>query len=147
MASTTFTVDWKNPVVRSPMPLVRISVPANREAGYRRNVSDAVHQALVDVIGIPPADRFHIITAHDPDDLIFDPAYLGVTRTAGFLAVEITLRRGRAPEKKRALYRAIADNVRAATGTRLEDVMVVLSENEPIDWSFGGGIAQYAPAD
>jgi hypothetical protein len=37
--------------------------------------------------------------------------------------------------------------VNAATGTRREDVMVVLSENDAIDWSFGGGIAQYAPAD
>ena len=129
------------------MPLVRIAVPANRDASYRRNVSDAVHQALVDVIGIPPADRFHIITAHDREELIFDPGYLDVTRTAGFLAVHITLRRGRAPEKKRALYREIADNVSAATGTRVEDVMVVLSENDAIDWSFGGGIAQYAPAD
>ena len=129
------------------MPLVRIDVPANRDASYRRNVSDAVHQALVDVIGIPLADRFHIITAHDPEDLIFDPGYLDVTRTPGFLAVHITLRRGRAPEKKRALYRAIAENVSAATGTRAEDVMVVLSENDAVDWSFGGGIAQYAPAD
>jgi len=102
---------------------------------------------LLFFIGIPPADRFHIVTAHAPEDLIFDPSYLDVTRTPAFLAVHITLRRGRAPEKKRALYRAIADNVNTATGTRAEDVMVVLSENEPIDWSFGGGIAQYAPAD
>jgi phenylpyruvate tautomerase PptA (4-oxalocrotonate tautomerase family) len=129
------------------MPLVRIAVPANRDARYRRGVSDAVHQALVDVIGIPPADRFHIITAHGPEDLIFDPGYLDVARTPGFLAVHITLRRGRTAEKKRALYRAIADNVNAATGTRGEDVMVVLSENDPIDWCFGGGIAQYAPRD
>jgi phenylpyruvate tautomerase PptA (4-oxalocrotonate tautomerase family) len=129
------------------MPLVRIDVPAQTDATYRRKVSDAVHQALVDVIGIPPADRFQIITAHDPEDLIFDPAYLNVTRTASFIAVHITLRRGRPPEKKRALYRAIADNVNAATGTRVEDVMVVLTENDAVDWSFGGGIAQYAPAD
>jgi phenylpyruvate tautomerase PptA (4-oxalocrotonate tautomerase family) len=98
-------------------------------------------------IGIPPADRFHIVTAHTPEDLIFDPGYLDVARTPAFIAVHITLRRGRAPEKKRALYRAIADNVNAATGTRVEDVMVVLSENDAIDWSFGGGVAQYAPAD
>jgi phenylpyruvate tautomerase PptA (4-oxalocrotonate tautomerase family) len=129
------------------MPLVQIAVPANRDASYRRNISDAVHKALVDVIGVPPADRFQIITAHDAEGLIFDASYLDVTRTPGFLAVHITLRRGRAPEKKRALYRAIADNVNAATGTRREDVMVVLSENDAIDWSFGGGIAQYAPAD
>ena len=129
------------------MPLVRIAVPANRDASYRRNVSDAVHKALVDVIAIPPADRFQIITAHNAEDLIFDPGFLDVTRTADFIAVHITLRRGRPPEKKRALYRAIANNVNAATGTRAEDVMVVLSENDAIDWSFGGGIAQYAPAE
>ena len=43
--------------------------------------------------------------------------------------------------------RTCAENVSAATGTRVEDVMVVLSENDAVDWSFGGGIAQYAPAD
>ena len=127
------------------MPLVRIEVAAGHDASYRRNVSDAVHRALVDAIGIPPADRFHVVTAHAPEDLIYDPGYLGVTRSAGFIAVHITLRRGRPPEKKRALYRAIADNVNAATATRIEDVMVVLSENDAIDWSFGGGVAQYAP--
>ena len=129
------------------MPLVRIDVPAHRDNSYRRNVSDAVHRALVDVIGVPPADRFQVIAAHAAEHLIFDPSYLEVARTTDFLAVHITLRRGRAPEKKRALYRAIADNVSAATGTRVEDVMVVLSENDAIDWSFGGGVAQYAPAD
>ena len=128
------------------MPLVRIEVPAGRDASYRRAVSDAVHRALVDAIGIPPTDRFHVITAHTPEDLIFDPGYLDVARSAEFIAVHITLRRGRPPEKKRALYRAIADNVNAATGTRIEDVMVVLSENDAIDWSFGAGVAQYAPA-
>jgi len=129
------------------MPLVRIAVPANGDATYRRQISEAVHRALVDTIEIAPADRFHVITSHAADDLVFDPSYLDVPRSAGFLAVHITLRRGRAPAKKRALYRAIADNIRAATGTRVEDVMIVLSENDSIDWSFGGGVAQYSPGD
>jgi 4-oxalocrotonate tautomerase len=127
------------------MPLVRISVSETRDAAYRARISEAVHRALVETIGIPPDDLFHVIAAHAPEGLIFDRSYLGVSRSSGFLVVEITLRRGRALEKKRALYRAIADNVHAATGTRIEDVMIVLSENEPSDWSFGAGIAQYAP--
>jgi hypothetical protein len=28
---------------------------------------------------------------------------------------------------------------------RAEDVLIVLTENDPVDWSFGNGIAQYAP--
>jgi phenylpyruvate tautomerase PptA (4-oxalocrotonate tautomerase family) len=129
------------------MPLVRISVPERGDSAYRRAISDAVHRALVDAIGIPPADRFHVITAHAPQDLIFDPSYLEVARSPGFVVVDITFRRGRPPEKKRALYRAVAANVHAATGTRVEDVMIVLHENDPVDWSFGAGIAQYAPTD
>ena len=129
------------------MPLVRISVPEKGDATYRRAISDAVHRALIDTIGIPPADRFHVITAHAPAELVFDPSYLDVSRSPGFVLVEIIFRRGRPAEKKRALYRAVADNVHAATGTRIEDVMIVLHENDPVDWSFGAGVAQYAPAD
>jgi 4-oxalocrotonate tautomerase len=127
------------------MPLVRISVSEKRDAAERAKISGAVHRALVETIGIPPDDLFHVITAHAPGDLIFDRSYLGVSRSSGFIVVEITLRRGRSPELKRALYRAIAHDVQAATGTRVEDVMIVLSENDPADWSFGAGIAQYAP--
>ncbi len=129
------------------MPLVRIALPANEDAGFRRKVSEAIQHALVATIDVPPADRFHILTSHAPDDLLFDPDYLNVHRTARFIAIHITLRRGRSPAKKRALYRAIAENIREATGTRVEDVMIVLSENDAIDWSFGGGVAQYLPSD
>ena len=129
------------------MPLVQIAVPASGDAAYRRKISDAIHRAMVETIGIPPADRFHVITAHAAGDLIYDPTYLDVSRSAGFLSIHITLRRGRLPAKKRALYRAIADNVREATGTRVEDVMIVLCENDAVDWSFGGGVAQYALTD
>jgi phenylpyruvate tautomerase PptA (4-oxalocrotonate tautomerase family) len=129
------------------MPLVRIDIPSSRDATYGRKVSDAVHRALVDAIGIPPTDRFHVVTFHDPDALIFDPSYLDVKRSPDFIVVHVTLRAGRPPEKKRALYAAIAGNVHEATGTRIEDVMIVLSENQAVDWSFGGGVAQYSLHD
>ena len=129
------------------MPLVRISVPADRDTAYRAKVATAVHRAMVDTIDVPVADRFQVVTSHAPEDLIFDPSYLGVSRSPGFMAIHITLRRGRTPDKKRALYRAIADNIRDAAGARVEDVMIVLSENDAGDWSFGGGVAQYLPGD
>jgi phenylpyruvate tautomerase PptA (4-oxalocrotonate tautomerase family) len=129
------------------MPLVRIDVPASRDAAYGRKVSDAVHRALVDSIGIPPADRFHVVAFHEPDALIYDASFLDVQRSPDFIVVHVTLRAGRLPDKKRALYAAIAANVHEATGTRIEDVMIVLTENQAVDWSFGGGIAQYSTGD
>jgi 4-oxalocrotonate tautomerase len=129
------------------MPLVRIAVPANRDSSYRRKVSQAVHQGLVDTIGIPSDDLFHVITSHAPEDLLYPPSYLNVSHSPGFVAIHITLRRGRTAATKRALFRAVAENVHDATDTRIEDVLIVLAENDAIDWSFGNGVAQYAPND
>jgi phenylpyruvate tautomerase PptA (4-oxalocrotonate tautomerase family) len=103
-----------------------------------------VHRALVQTIDVPAADRFQVIHVQPSADLIYDPSYLDIARTEDFVAVRITLRRGRSLEQKRALYRAIADQALAALGVRRQDVLVVLSENDSADWSFGDGVAQYA---
>lgn len=128
------------------MPLVRISMRKGRAAEQRRSIADGVHRAMVATIDVPEGDRFQIVTEHDGDGLIFDPTFPDLARSDGFVIVQIALRRGRTPEKKRALYRAIAENLAAAPGVRPQDVFVGLVENEPIDWSFGDGIAQYSPA-
>jgi phenylpyruvate tautomerase PptA (4-oxalocrotonate tautomerase family) len=125
------------------MPLVRISLPAGKDAGFVKGVSDAVQDAMVATIDVPTADRFHVVDEHAPDRLIIDPAYLGIERGPGALIVEITMRGGRTVEKKKALYRAIAGNLHDRLGVRREDVMIVLAENELIDWSFGNGESQY----
>jgi phenylpyruvate tautomerase PptA (4-oxalocrotonate tautomerase family) len=129
------------------MPFVEIFVPERRAAVERRKLADAVHAALVEAIGIPSDDRFQVIRALGADDWIFDPSYLGLDRTPNALVVRVTLRRGRSAAKKRALYRALADNAARAAGIRVEDVFVVLHENDAADWSFGGGLAQYALTD
>ena len=42
------------------MPLVRISVLKGKSREYRRKVGSAVHQALVETIGVPEKDRFRL---------------------------------------------------------------------------------------
>jgi phenylpyruvate tautomerase PptA (4-oxalocrotonate tautomerase family) len=128
------------------MPLVEIFVSDKRSPSERRKVADAVHHALVLAIGIPHDDRFQLVRALAEGEYIADPSYLGLSRTADFLVVRITLRRGRTLEQKQALYRSLADGASKAIGLRLEDVLVVLSENDASDWSFGAGLAQYAAA-
>jgi phenylpyruvate tautomerase PptA (4-oxalocrotonate tautomerase family) len=127
------------------MPFVEIFAPARRPVAQHRQVADAVHRALVAAIGIPTDDRFQVIMPSAGTDLIYDPSYLGIERSPAFTLVRITLRRGRSVEQKRALYRAIAEEVSQATDIRPDDVMVVLVENDLPDWSFGKGIAQYTP--
>ncbi len=129
-----------------PMPLVEIYVSEQRPPEQRRRLADALHSAVVETVGIPEDDRFQIIRALGAGEYVADRRYPGLQRTADFLIVRITLRRGRAPETKRALYRATAARAAEALGIRGDDVLVTLHENDSIDWSFGAGIAQYAPA-
>ena len=127
------------------MPLVRISMRKGRDAEQRRAIADGVHRAMVATIDVPVGDRFQVVAEHDDDALIFDPAFPDTVRSDGFVMIQITMRRGRTPEKKRALYRVIAENLAASPGVRRQDLFVSLVENEPVDWSFGDGVAQYSP--
>ncbi|WP_316529514.1 tautomerase family protein [Kitasatospora brasiliensis] len=127
------------------MPFVRIDAlgadPKRLDALGR-----AVHQALTETIGIPPDDHFQVLVGHDgvTGTLRFGD-YLGVRRDEGIVYVSITLRAGRPAELKRALYRRIAELAHAYAGTEPRNVFVVLTENAPIDWSLGHGLAQYDP--
>jgi phenylpyruvate tautomerase PptA (4-oxalocrotonate tautomerase family) len=128
------------------MPLVRVSLVKGKTPEYRRKVGDAIHRALVETIDVPPLDRFQLITEHEAGDLVYDPGYLGIARTNDIVIVQITLSGGRTLEKKRALFRRIADNL-AALGLRREDAWVNLVEVAKENWSFGNGVASYAPAE
>lgn len=124
------------------MPLVRISHRSGVSDAYRQTLSDGVQEALAATVNVPVDDRFHILTEH-VSGLIFDPHYLGIERSPEWVAIQITLRKGRTVEMKQALYRRIVDNLAKDPGLRPEDVMICLVENELADWSFGKGEAQY----
>jgi phenylpyruvate tautomerase PptA (4-oxalocrotonate tautomerase family) len=119
---------------------MRISLRADTPADTQRAIAEGVHRALVDAIGIPEADRFQIIEQFPTEALIADPEYLGVSRQ-NVVFVNISLARGRSPEKKAALFAGIAKHLGKA-GVRGEDVFVTLSENGRDDWSVGNGQQQ-----
>jgi phenylpyruvate tautomerase PptA (4-oxalocrotonate tautomerase family) len=121
-----------------------MDLPEGKSSEEERAIADAIHDAMVATIGIPVEDRFQIISRRPPAARIFDRGYLGVARSDDWILVQITLKSGRSPEQKRALYRRIATNLKERAGSKPGDVMVVLVENEPIDWSFGNGEAQIA---
>ncbi|WP_214413995.1 tautomerase family protein [Sphaerisporangium fuscum] len=128
------------------MPLVRIdALRADRER--LEALGRAVQDALAETIGVPPDDVFQVLTGHDgARSVIRYDHYLGIQRDDDVVFVGITMRSGRAPDRKRALYRRIAELVQGYAGTDPRNVVITITENEPVDWSFGHGIAQYAEA-
>ena len=100
---------------------------------------------MVDVLNVPADDRFQIVTEHDPGSLIYDPTYLGISRSDDIVIVQIALNQGRTVEMKRQFYSAVAQALAARPGIRPQDVFINLVEVAKENWTFGNGIAQYAP--
>ena len=125
------------------MPLVRLTLAAGRLPAERRRMADAIHEALVTTANVPADDRFQVVQEVPADGLIWDPGYLGQSRSPQVVFVEITLNAGRTVEVKEALYAAIAAGLGKAAGLRPDDVLVNLVEVPRENWSFGGGVMSY----
>jgi 4-oxalocrotonate tautomerase len=126
------------------MPLVRIALRKGTTPEFRRALSDSVHRAMVETIKVPEQDRFQVITEHDASSLVYDPSYLGISRSDSVVFIQITLSAGRTLEVRKALFARIAQLLRESPGLRPEDVFVNLVEVAKENWSFGNGVAQYA---
>lgn len=127
------------------MPLVRISLMKGKTQVLGKKVGGIVYRTMVDTINVPAKDNFQVITEHDNDSLIYDPSYLDIRRTDGIVFIQISLNEGRTVDQKKALYKTIAKRLHSELGVRTEDVLINLVEVKKENWSFGNGIAQYAP--
>ncbi len=125
------------------MPAVTLDLLAGRSGEELRSITDAVHDAMVDVLDVPERDRFQIVNEHEPRTFHFNRSYLDIERSEQFVLVRITLASGRSTETKRAFYSRLAQLLSDRVSLRTEDLGVVLTENEREDWSFGNGRASY----
>jgi hypothetical protein len=126
------------------MPLVRIDFAAGRPPGFGRALGDIVYRAMNEVIAVPQNDKFQIITEHPAGALNHADSYLGMQYSPQIVFIQITLSAGRSVDLKKALYQRIAGDRHAGLGVRQQDVFINLVEVASENWSFGGGLAQYA---
>ena len=125
------------------MPLVRISLRDGKSPEYRRAIADGVHRAMVEALAVPEQDRFQVITEHDRDGLIYDPSYLGISRSDEIVLVQITLSAGRKPPQKREFMARAAALLAEKPGLEPRNLFINLVEVAWENWSFGEGKAQY----
>jgi len=112
---------------------------------YRRKIGDVVHQAMAQTINCPAQDRFQLISEHSRENFLYAPEYLNIPHTDDLVVIQVTLNEGRTVELKKALYKSIAEGLQKAIGLKQQDVFISLVEVKKENWSFGNGVAQYAP--
>jgi phenylpyruvate tautomerase PptA (4-oxalocrotonate tautomerase family) len=126
------------------MPLVRIDLAAGKSVEFRKTLGEIIYQAMREVINVPANDKFQIITEHAGGEINVADNYLGNTYSKDIVLIQITLNAGRTVEMKKAFFKKIADDIHAQLKVRRDDVVINLVEVAKENWSFGGGIAQYA---
>ncbi len=126
------------------MPLVRIDLVAGKSLEFRKTLGEIIYQAMREVINVPANDKFQIITEHAAGEINVADSYLGNTYSKDIVLIQITLNGGRTVEMKKAFFKKIADDIHAQLKVRRDDVVINLVEVAKENWSFGGGIAQYA---
>jgi hypothetical protein len=97
---------------------------------------------MLEHFAAPDRDRYQLISEHKPGHIIAEDTGLGFKRTDDIVVIQVT-QQGRNLDQKKAMYRALADQLFAETGLAPIDLIVSVVENTRDDWSFGDGMAQF----
>ncbi|WP_446038469.1 tautomerase family protein [Streptomyces sp. SID1121] len=122
------------------MPFVNIDLLRGKSPDYLTAVSDGVHEALVEGLGMFPEDRFQVIHQLAPGELVFSRDFRGGPRSDDFMVVTITDGLDRGDNAKQVFYRALVRNLAEAPGVNPADVFVKMLVTPPINFSFAGGV-------
>ena len=127
------------------MPLAKIHVLEGRHDKPRLGkLSEAIQDALIEVLGIPPGDFFQIHHVLPRDRYRHTPAFLGQEYSDDMILLELTFITGRPKETRLALLKSLNAKIVSAVKIAPADLVVLLYEIAGENASFGSGLAQRA---
>jgi phenylpyruvate tautomerase PptA (4-oxalocrotonate tautomerase family) len=115
------------------MPCVRIATGV-WAAGLEMKLIEAVQSALVAAFRIPEGDRDVVLDLYSENRRV-----VAAGQSERYTRVEIIGIAARSLEAKRALFRAIADNLEAV-GVPRNEMRIFLIEPPAENWGIGGGV-------
>lgn len=114
------------------MPVARIEVRRARPAEEVQAMIEAVYQAQLEALQVPPGDRLIRYVTHAPEHFAVPPG-----KSDNFTLVEYLVFPGRSAEAKRRLHAGIVRRL-GTLGIAPADVLVVLHEPPLENWGIGG---------
>ncbi len=121
------------------MPLVNISILKGKPPEYVNAVAEGVNSAVIETMGFPKDDRYQIIHEHEPHCLEHQD------RQGDRIMMHLIMRAGRSDQSKKAFYVKVVENLARDPGIDPGNVLITITENNDIDWSFRDGLAQFRP--
>jgi len=116
------------------VPNVTIEVRKRYTKDQEEGIISAVHAALMEGIKIPEWDRTIRLIVHEPHRFATPPK-----TDDRYTLVDIDLFTGRSLSAKKALYRAIVNNL-GKLGIPSDHIKVLLRESPADNWGVRGGV-------
>jgi len=121
------------------MPMTRITLRQGYSDTRLGEISDILHQSLIDEFAVPEHDRFQIIEILPDAQRSFDRHYLSGTRSLDFMLFHIVAGKPRTSAQKQNFYRVLSERLHTQLDIDPDDVMVVIQFNSAQEWSFSRG--------
>lgn len=119
------------------MPVIRIEVPEGTPSGTKRQIREAVKGAVLETLA-PKEVKYDYVAVREACGEIGD----------GLPLVEVDLRPGREPERKKGLVDAIAAVLKAELQVDPKDLYVLFRETPAAEHYTGGTpLPDWVPAD
>src|ERR1700676_2343609 len=127
------------------MPLAKVHVLEGQYDKTRLGkMSEAIQDALVEVLGVPTGDFFQIHHVLPRDHYRHTPSFVGQEYSDDMILLELTFVTGRSKETRLALLKSLNEKIVAAARISPADLVVLLYEVTGENVSFGSGLAQRA---
>jgi phenylpyruvate tautomerase PptA (4-oxalocrotonate tautomerase family) len=124
-------------IERLKMPLVTINVLKGKSPEYKKAVADSINEAVIETMGFPTDDRYQVIHELEPESLQHQ------LRVDDRIMMHLVMRAGRSNKSKQAFYKRCVELLHARVGVNPNNVLITITENHDIDWSFSDGVAQF----
>ena len=115
--------------------MAQIKVYGTRDhlSAVRGALSDIVHAANRELLGLPEEKRFHRFIALDPEDFVHPP-----DRGPAYTIIEISMFEGRDPATKKALLKRLMADVSEGLGIAVADIEITVFETPRANWGIRG---------
>jgi phenylpyruvate tautomerase PptA (4-oxalocrotonate tautomerase family) len=115
------------------MAQVKIYGLADHLRPLRHDLSEVIHECVVEALQFPRDKRAHRFFPLDRDDF-FMPA----GRSDAYTIVEIAMMEGRSVAARKKLIRLLFERVPAHVGIAPQDLEICIQESPPCNWGFRG---------
>ncbi len=99
----------------------------------KADLSDVIQQSMTQALGLPEAKRAHRFILLEKSDFYYPSG-----RSNAYTVIEVNMMEGRKVDTKKALIKALFNNIELRLGIAPVDIEITIKEQPPHCWGFRG---------